>query len=816
MKSIHEELKEKEYLLNETQKIAKLGSYTLDITTGIWKSSEILDEIFGIDKNYPRSIESWTNIVHPDHREMMNLYFAEEVIRKKLPFNKEYKIIKKEIGSTLWVHGMGKLELNPDGIPIKMIGTIMDITERKHKEEIITLSESKFRKTFDQSPVGTAMVGLDKKFIHCNMAFCNFTGYEEHELTEKTISDITFHEDIEIGMKEMKLIIEGKIDSVTLQKRYIRKEGKIVWGEISISLIYDINKKPLYFLPIIIDINDRKIAENIIKQKTEEIENQNEEYKQLINELQTAKEKIEISEEKFRNLVETSSDIIWETSAEGLYTYISPQVENILGYKQTELIGKSPFDFMPKNETSNIIHTSDEIVKSQLPFNGFETPALHKDGSYIIFETNGVPVFDNKQIFKGYRGINRNITKRKQAELLLVQKNEEIESQNEEYKQLNEELNIAKEKAEESDRLKSAFLANMSHEIRTPMNGIIGFSQLLLKKDLSEEKRKLFIEIINTNGYQLLGIINDIIDISKIELGLVTPYLNKVHLDSLLADINSITEPSANIKSIKLVFNNNNDELKTEIITDDIKLRQILTNLITNAIKFTKTGTIEYGYKIKSDEIEFYVKDNGCGIPADKSHLIYERFNQLDNQPSDSRIGTGLGLAITKAFVELLGGKIWFDSEINKGTTFYFTIAYKPTIIYTDLNNTTIEKSYNWKNKTFLIVEDDLSNIQLIREVLYSTNVNIIYASNGQIALDLYNSNPTIDLILMDIKLPFINGLEATKEIRKTNSTIPIIAITAYAFSEDKEKAINAGCSDYLAKPIKSIELKNLISKFID
>jgi CheY-like chemotaxis protein len=348
------------------------------------------------------------------------------------------------------------------------------------------------------------------------------------------------------------------------------------------------------------------------------------------------------------------------------------------------------------------------------------------------------------------------------------------------------------------------------------MNGIIGFSQLLLKKDLSEEKRKLFIEIINTNGYQLLGIINDIIDISKIELGLVTPYLNKVHLDSLLADINSITEPSANIKSIKLVFNNNNDELKTEIITDDIKLRQILTNLITNAIKFTKTGTIEYGYKIKSDEIEFYVKDNGCGIPADKSHLIYERFNQLDNQPSDSRIGTGLGLAITKAFVELLGGKIWFDSEINKGTTFYFTIAYKPTIIYTDLNNTTIEKSYNWKNKTFLIVEDDLSNIQLIREVLYSTNVNIIYASNGQIALDLYNSNPTIDLILMDIKLPFINGLEATKEIRKTNSTIPIIAITAYAFSEDKEKAINAGCSDYLAKPIKSIELKNLISKFID
>lgn len=815
MKNIEEELKEKEYLLKESQKIAKLGSYSLDIATGIWNSSEILDEIFGIDKSYIRTIESWSSIVHPDHKEMMNLYFSEEVIGKKLPFNKEYKIIKKNNGNSIWVHGMGKLELNPEGIPIRMIGTITDITDRKQKEEIILLSESKFRKTFDQSPVGTAMVGLDKKFIHCNMAFCNFIGYKENELIEKSISDITFHEDLEIGMKEMKLITDGKLDSVTLQKRYNRKDGEIVWGEISISLIYDINNNPLYFLPIIIDITERKIAENTIKQKTEEIESQNEEYKQLIEELQLAKDKIELSESKFRNLVETSSDIIWETNIEGVYTYISPQVENILGFKQEELIGKSPFDIMPPEDAKRISIISDNIVKSKQPFNGLETPAIHKNGNLFTFETNGVPIFDNNRII-GYRGINRNITKRKQAEKILAQKNDEIEAQNEEYKQLNEELNCAKEKAEESDRLKSAFLANMSHEIRTPMNGIIGFSQLLLKKNLPEDKKQKFVEIINTNGYQLLGIINDIIDISKIELGIVTPYISSINLNSILEDIETIIKPSANAKNIILTLSKTTGVSANDIYTDDIKLRQILTNLLTNAVKFTNNGKIEFGYEIKTEKIEFYVKDDGCGIPEDKINLIFERFRQLDNQPDDSRTGTGLGLAITKAFVGLLGGKIWLKSEINKGTTFYFTIKYQPSKTALENNVNTNEESYNWHNKTILVAEDDFSNFKLIEEILAATNAKIIHAINGQKAIDEFKYNEHIDIILMDIKLPVKNGYEATTEIRKINNTIPIIAITAYAFSEDKEKAILVGCSDYLSKPIKTKELCKLINKYFE
>ncbi|MBI5540492.1 MAG: PAS domain-containing protein [Bacteroidia bacterium] len=845
MKNIEEELKEKEYLLNEAQKIAKLGSYSLDIATGIWNSSEILDDIFGIDKNYVRSIDGWANIVHPDHRKMMTDYFTNDVLAKKGSFNKEYKIIKQNNGKILWVHGLGELRFDSKGNVIKMLGTITDITERKlielllkEKTEEIESQNEEYKQLNEElniikldteenearlkeaqriAHIGHWVLDLENNVLHWSDEVYRIFNLKPQEFAatyEAFINAIHPDDRIKVNIAYTSSL-ETK-SPYEIIHRLLMSDGKVKHVKERCETFYNKEEKPYRSVGTIQDITEQIIYEEELKQKNEEIEKQNEEYKQLIEELQLAKDKIELSENKFRNLVETSSDIIWETNIDGVYTYISPQVENILGFKQSELIGKSPFYIMPQDDAKRISIISDNIVKSKQPFSGLETPAIDKNGNLFTFETNGVPVFDSKRNIIGYRGINRNITKRKQAEKLLAQKNDEIEAQNEEYKQLNEELNCAKEKAEESDRLKSAFLANMSHEIRTPMNGIIGFSQLLLKKNLPEDKKQKFVEIINTNGYQLLGIINDIIDISKIELGIVTPYFSNISLDNILEDIETMIKPSANSKNIRLSLNKSTTSSVKDIYTDDIKLRQILTNLLTNAVKFTNKGTIEFGYEIKSDKIEFYVKDEGCGIPEDKINLIFERFRQLDNQPDDSRTGTGLGLAITKAFVGLLGGEIWLKSELNKGTTFYFTIKYQPSKseLVSDFN--TKEEHFNWYNKTILVAEDDLSNFKLIEEIFAATNAKIIYASNGQKAIDEFNNNEHIDIILMDIKLPVKNGYVATAEIRKINKTVPIIAITAYAFSEDKEKAMLAGCSDYLSKPINDKELCKLINKYFE
>jgi CheY-like chemotaxis protein len=352
----------------------------------------------------------------------------------------------------------------------------------------------------------------------------------------------------------------------------------------------------------------------------------------------------------------------------------------------------------------------------------------------------------------------------------------------------------------------------MSHEIRTPMNGIVGFSELLLEPDLSEYKKNEYVEIINTNCYQLLGIINDIIDISKIELGLISPNNSNLNINKMLSEIETMVKPNANRKKLPLILTKQLNDLQSEITTDGIKLRQILTNLLTNAIKFTEKGWIEFGYVLKTSFLEFYVKDTGNGIPAEKFELIFERFRQLDNQPDESRTGTGLGLAITKAYVELLGGKIWLSSEFNKGSIFYFTIPYIPVNKSSIAPITSQINKYEWTGRTILIAEDDYINFLYLKNIIIKTNATVLHSENGRSTIELFKTNPAIDLILMDLKMPVVNGLEATEEIRKINQKIPIIAQTAYAFSEDEAIAKNAGCDDFLSKPIKRDKLLETIN----
>ena len=379
-----------------------------------------------------------------------------------------------------------------------------------------------------------------------------------------------------------------------------------------------------------------------------------------------------------------------------------------------------------------------------------------------------------------------------------------------------ENLEDSKLKAEESDRLKTAFLANMSHEIRTPMNSIIGFSNLLNEAEIDPGKKDEYLSHILQSSSLLLSLIDDIIDISKIEAGQLNFNIEEFNLNKLVEEVfKSFSETNTNSKlTYTLNLPSGSDSIMCK--TDPLRLKQILTNLLGNAIKFTEQGNIDLKYKTLEAEskgmLEFRVKDTGIGISSDKLDIIFERFRQLDDSQTRS-----LGLAISQKLVRIMGGAIWVESEPGKGSQFYFTI---PSINQkkTDKDPPIINnrfKGYNWKGKTLLVAEDENSNYELIKATLQTTKARIIRATNGSEAFEKVKANKSIDLVLMDIRMPKVNGYDATRMIKSYDDSIPVIAITAYAMIEDEEKSILAGCDFYISKPIRPTKLLETLNGFL-
>jgi CheY-like chemotaxis protein len=382
-----------------------------------------------------------------------------------------------------------------------------------------------------------------------------------------------------------------------------------------------------------------------------------------------------------------------------------------------------------------------------------------------------------------------------------------------------QELIAAKEKAEDSDRLKSAFLANISHEIRTPMNAIVGFSDLLLMPGLESEKQELYAGIIKQRSFDLLNIINDILDISIIEAGQMKINEEPCNIGEVLSDIYlncKVIWIDSGKSNVSLSYNNQLIEKGIRVITDSKRLRQILLNLLGNAFKFTSDGSIEYGCMLKeNDTILFYVSDTGIGIEPSKKDIIFQRFRQAEDTTTRLYGGAGLGLSISKGLLELMGGNIWVDSEQGKGSTFYFTIPYKLTEIIPEQMISTQEPAFHWGNKKMLIVEDDKYNAEYLKAVLYVTGIQITHVVYGEEALNLLKSDHNFDLLLLDIKLPDIDGYELARKIKSFCSKIPIIAETAYASEDHKERCFEAGCDDYLSKPTSKSDLMTIMSKHL-
>jgi PAS domain S-box-containing protein len=501
-----------------------------------------------------------------------------------------------------------------------------DITERRRSEETLRESEERFRKIFEESPFCMVMSGKDMCFIRANSAFCNMIGYTEDELMGLTFKSFT-HPNY-IGNDEVSLLrlVAGDIPVYHTEKRYIRKDGKIIWGSTTVSIIRNSNGEVQLFLVMVEDITSRRIAEEELEKSISLMKATLESTADGIL-VVDSEGKIVQYNKKFAEM--------WRIPEEILNTM---QDEAALQYVLVQL--KYPDDFIDK--VKHLYSDNEAITEDFLEF---------KDGRFFERYSQPQKIGGNTA---GRVWSFRDITARKNVETALI---------------------AAKEKAEESDRLKTAFLHNVSHEIRTPMNAILGFSTLLSEPGLSKTDRNQFTEIIFQSGNQLLSIINDIVDLATIETGQVKVNLKEINLHTALKELSGQFSYKEKASKINLSLKTHLKEVT--IVTDNTKLVQIFSNLINNAFKFTQKGKISFGYDLKDDYVEFFVIDTGIGIPPEHQSRIFDRFYQVDNAISRQYTGTGLGLSICKAYVELLGGKIWLVSSPGKGTEFYFTLPYR-------------------------------------------------------------------------------------------------------------------------------------------
>jgi PAS domain S-box-containing protein len=587
----------------------------------------------------------------------------------------------------------------------------------------------------------------------------------------------------------LKQHLEGKSEQWLIEYRFKAKNGDWTWilnrGKV---FERDTDGNPLRMVGTHSDISLRKKAEEEVKQRGIE--------------LQIIYEQLQVSEEKFRQLAENTQDVFWLRDEDQII-YLNSAFNKVWGHDREEML-------INPAKMQDWIHPEDKgAIVAWKPFSAFNGKKSYIE-QFRIVKPNGevrwlwsrmFPIYNDKDEVYRLACIASDITEQKRIEEALI---------------------AAREKALESDRLKSAFLANISHEVRTPMNGIIGFAELLKDENLGIENRIQYVNIITKSSEQLLHIIDDIIDISKIESNQLNITKSNFSLNTLTKDLQVFYDNE------KLHLGKGHIEIKVDIDpslsdiqinTDESRIRQVFMNLISNALKFTEQGYIKFGFTIRSQySIECFVEDTGIGIASDMQSVIFKRFRQIDDSLTRKFGGTGLGLAICEGLVNLLGGKIWVASKVNKGSTFFFTLPYQEmnTTKMQNRKETNLNDTFDWQGKTILVVEDDEINQEFLSAVLTPTNANIIYASTGEDAVNICLTNKTIDLVLMDIRLPKMNGYEAFTIIHQNLPDLRIIAQTAFAMTEDAARCIEIGFTDYIAKPINRKLFLSMINNHLD
>lgn len=672
------------------------------------------------------------------------------------------------------------------------------------KQKELDTSESRNKTTLYS--IGDGVITTDTKghIQQINPVAERLTGWTEKEAIGRSIEEV------------FQIVSENTGEAADNPVSKVLREGNIV-GLANHTLLIDKNgkKTPIADSGAPIKTHDGEILGVVLvfRDQTEE---------------RAAQVALQQSEERFRSMIEGAPVGIF-IQTDWKFAYLNPAFKQLLKVNhETDLVGRP---------VMNHIHPEyHEIVKERIRRLNEKQLAVKEtrqmrflcaDGTEVWVETIAEP-FRHKGKNGGLVFV-RDISQRIASERELLEKQEAIKAQNEEYQSLNEEymalneelkatnenLLVAVEKAQESDRLKTAFLNNLSHEIRTPLNAIIGFSEFLGQPEIDADEQKKFISIIHKNGFQLAGIINDIVNISTIEAGQETLRESVADVHEILEHVYTQFKKSAEAKHIQFTYTSRLGSDERKVYIDETKLTQVLGNLTGNAIKFTDSGSVEILCRIKDNQLYFSVKDTGIGIPEEYHDYVFERFKQVEHKGDKLYGGTGLGLAISKAYVELMDGEIWLESAPGQGTVFHFTIAHRPVKSKKQTAMHQDEQLKSKHQKTILIVEDEFSNYFFLEIMFNKMNITPIVAKNGQEAVDACKNNQDIDLVLMDLKMPVLNGFEATRQIKAMRPDLPIIAQTAYALSSDKHKAMEAGCDDYLTKPVKKEDLLATLARYL-
>jgi PAS domain S-box-containing protein len=474
-------------------------------------------------------------------------------------------------------------------------------------------------------------------------------------------------------------------------------------------------------------------------------------------------------------------------------TYANPEFCKYYNLADADIPGISFLMIMPETERAKIT-THCSALSLEKPVDTFEFTVSSAERTNILCWTFQA-IFDKNGKIQEFQIVGQDIT----------------EARNSAAK-----LSKAIKKAEENDRLKMAFLHNISHEIRTPLNGIMGFADLLNTPDITDIQRQNYTKIIIDSSNRLLAIFNDLLCISTLQTKQEKVNESKVQLNKMLLDILMFFNPAADKKGIDLSFSKRLPDAEAEIYTDDSKLQHVLKNILSNALKFTSCGTIEFGYALKDDFLEFFVKDTGIGIDEKFHSRIFGEFCQADTSVGRKYGGTGLGLSISKGYVELLGGKIWIKSTPDVGSVFYFTIPFKPLKSISSAGHLRYEILNRLDGAKILIVEDEELCYFYLKEFFRAFCPILFHASNGNEAVEICRKNPDIVLVMMDMKMPVMDGFKAVEEIKKFRPQLPVIAETAYACQSDIEKIFASGCDGYIAKPVRRSILLEKIADILN
>jgi len=626
------------------------------------------------------------------------------------------------------------------------------------KWSILGESEQTYKTIFENTGAATCIVDKDGTIVLANSRFASYTGKPQEEIENRLKwMEFVHEEDLAEMMKQHQLRrTHPEKARKEYEFRFLHPTYGIKNGYIHIDIIPGTDKS----VASIIDITDLKKAE-----------------------------------EKFTAYITNSPTAVYVTNARGDYTYVNPAATELQGFSKEEFLGMNVIDGVHEDNKEQDLKTLNDVLQGKLVRQ--EISLATRSGRKVYAVLSAVKLTEDQ-----YIGYCTDVTDRRKAE---------------------EDLKVAKERAEESDRLKSAFLANMSHEIRTPMNGILGFLELLREPDITLDEKEEYISIIHRSGQRLLNTINDIIELSRIESGQMQSELSKVNLDEELDYHYLFFSQQAGEKGLKIRLNKAACNEISWIETHKSILDTAITNLMKNAIKFTKSGSIELGCELQDTMLLVYVKDTGMGIPADKKAIIFDRFVQGDQSDARMHEGSGLGLPIVKASLELVGGRIWVDSTPGMGSTFYFTLPYIPAIHEKEKDEevpevaTPLKKAQKKipRDARILVAEDDPVAYDYLAVVLKAQGLQVLHARTGQETIDLVKYHPDIGLVLMDWKMPVMDGLEATRQIRKFNRDIPIVVQTAQAMAGDEDIALEAGCNAYLTKPIRQKVLLDTLARYL-